>query len=138
MKPLTAFAGFKRKSDHSTSTSMNATGPEPCRSAPSSPATVASSLPNPTPAPQQEIERVCPGISEDDLPGISSYLLRTMYVGGGSRAYKHFVAALYSKPYAELGAEEQRNVQNKAHGNVSWRVDESRNVVVASACTRIA
>ncbi|KAG8764094.1 hypothetical protein FRC11_005504 [Ceratobasidium sp. 423] len=88
--------------------------------------------------PQQDIQRVCPGISEEDIPGLSAYLLRTMYIGGGSRAYNHFAQALYSMPYMALSEEEQQKVQNEAHGNVAWRVDESRNVVVASSCTRIA
>ncbi|QRW21072.1 hypothetical protein RhiXN_06061 [Rhizoctonia solani] len=105
MLPLTSFAGFKRCSD---------------RSIGSGPHTSTAAL-----ASQQEIERVCPGISEEDMPGISNYLLRTMYIGGGSRAYKHFADALYSAPYAKLKAAEQQNVQNEAHGNVAWRVDES-------------
>ncbi|KAF8756364.1 methionyl-tRNA aminoacylation [Rhizoctonia solani] len=138
MLPLTSFAGFKRRSDRSISTSANLTGPEPQLSTPGLPAMVASSSSTSTPSSQQEIERMCPGLSEEDMSGISNYLLRTTYIGGGSRAYKHFAFALYSIPYAELGAEEQQNVRNEAHGNVAWRVDESRNVVIASACTRIA
>ncbi|QRW16719.1 hypothetical protein RhiXN_04721 [Rhizoctonia solani] len=102
-------------------TSANLTGPEPQLSTPGLPAMVASSSSTSTPSSQQEIERMCPGLSEEDI-----------------RAYKHFAFALYSIPYAELGAEEQQNVRNEAHGNVAWRVDESRNVVIASACTRIA
>ncbi|CUA67513.1 hypothetical protein RSOLAG22IIIB_07402 [Rhizoctonia solani] len=135
MLPLTSFVGFKRRSDHSVS---NATSPVLHLSTPDLSDLAVSFPPSPGPALQKEIERMCPGISEEVMSGVSNYLLRTAYIGGGSRAYRHFATALYSKPYTELGAEEQRNVQNEAHGNVTWRVDESRQVVVASTCTRVA
>ncbi|KAG8707407.1 hypothetical protein FRC11_007462, partial [Ceratobasidium sp. 423] len=136
MLPLTAFAGFKRRSDRSISVGVGTPTPE---SHPTGTEPAQSVTPmGPGSSSQQEIIRVCPGISEANMPGLSNYLLRTMYIGGGSRAYGHFATALYSTTYMELGENDQLKVQNEAHGNVAWRVDESRNVVVASSCTRVA
>ncbi|EUC59875.1 hypothetical protein RSOL_328130 [Rhizoctonia solani AG-3 Rhs1AP] len=132
MLPLTSFAGFKRHSDRSISIGAGPTAskPQPANIDPLHLSVPVSS--------QQDIKRVCPGISDEDIPGLSTYLLRTMYIGGGSQAYKHFATTLYSTPYMELGKRQQEKVQNEAHGNVLWRVDESRHVVVASSCTRLA
>lgn len=131
MMPLTAFAGFKRTSNRSASTSDLLEPSDAHNPLPSSSTGSNSSL-------SKTFAHICPGLSEQTMPGVDKYILRTSYIGGGSRSYTHFAMTLYAKPYNILNDDQKQKVQSEAHGNVASQIDESRMIVFSSTCTRLA
>ncbi|KAJ7199802.1 hypothetical protein GGX14DRAFT_372838 [Mycena pura] len=82
------------------------------------------------------LDKPCPGVTEQDIPNVQGYLVRSGAMGGGSRSVFKIAMHKFSKAFSSLGKKRKEEVQDIQYHEQKWRNDHSHLHIFLTICEK--